>query len=119
VFLPRRLPMARLAQLFLDPAPLPAAAARELGLVDEVADDPRAAAVERATAIARKTSPAAIAETKRLLLTLALPRLDEQLAHAAAVNAAQRVHRECRRGVASLLAGKGFPSWLDGDPPPS
>jgi len=119
VFLPRRLPAARLARLFLDPAPLEAAAARELGLVDEVADDPRAVAVERATAIARKASPAAIAETKRLLLTLVLPRLDEQFALAAEVNAAQRVHPECRRGVASLVAGKGFPSWLDGDPQPS
>ncbi len=119
VFLARRLPVARLARLFLDPSPLDAGAARDLGLVDEIADDPRAFAVARATAVARKVSPAAVAETKRLLLALALPRLDEQLAHAAAVNAAQRVHPECRRGVASVLAGEGFPSWLDGDLPPS
>ena len=116
VFLPRRLPAARLARLFLDPAPLDAAAARAVGLVDEIADDPRAQAVERATAIARKASPSALAETKRLMLAVALPQLDQMLAHAAAINAAQRVHPECRHGVASVLAGDGFPTWLD-DPP--
>jgi methylglutaconyl-CoA hydratase len=112
VFLPRRLAAAQLARLFLDPAPIDAAAARALGLVDEIADDPRIHAIARATAIARKASPSAIAETKRLLLAVALPQLDQLLAHAAQVNAAQRVHPDCRRGVAAVLAGNGFPSWL-------
>jgi methylglutaconyl-CoA hydratase len=113
VFLLRRLPAARLARLFLDPQPLDAAAGLAAGLVDEIAAAPRQHALERAAAIARKASPAAIAETKRLLLALTLPQLDQQLAHAAGVNAAQRDHPECRRGVASLLAGGGFPTWLE------
>jgi len=116
VFLPRRLPVARLARLFLDPAPLDAAAAMAEGLVDELADDPRARAIERAAEIAGKTAPSAIAATKRLQLALALPTLDEQLTLAAHVNAQQRAHPDCRRGVASLLAGEGFPSWADADP---
>jgi methylglutaconyl-CoA hydratase len=41
VFLPRRVVGTRLAQLFFDPSPLGAAAAQAVGLVDEVADDPR------------------------------------------------------------------------------
>ena len=113
VFLPRRLPPARLATLLLDPAPLDAAGALAAGLVDEIAPLPRERAIERAAAIARKASPAAIAATKELLLALSLPDLDAQLAHAARVNAAQREHPECRRGIAAVLAGEGFPTWLD------
>ena len=113
VFLPRRLPPARLATLLLDPAPLDAAGALAAGLVDEIAPLPRERAIERAAAIARKASPAAIAATKGLLLALSLPDLDAQLAHAARVNAAQREHPECRRGIAAVLAGEGFPTWLD------
>jgi methylglutaconyl-CoA hydratase len=114
VFLPRRVAPARLARLFLDPEPLDAAGGLAVGLVDEIAADARAGAVARAEAIARKASPAAIAETKRLLLATTLPGLDAHLALAARVNAAQRVHPECRQGVASLLAGEGFPSWTGG-----
>jgi methylglutaconyl-CoA hydratase len=115
VFLPRRVPAARLATLFLDPAPLDASAALACGLVDEVVDDPLRRAVERARGLAAKGAPSALAETKRLLLTLQLPQLDQQLAHAAQVNAAQRTHPECQRGVASFLADHAFPSWLDDD----
>ena len=113
VFLPRRLPAARLARYFLDPEPLDAAGALAAGLVDEIAAQPRERALERALEIARKTAPSAIAETKRLLLANTLPDLDVRLAHAARVNAAQRAHPECRRGIASLLAGAGFPTWLE------
>jgi len=113
VFLPRRLPAARLAQLFIDPAPLDGAGALAAGLVDEIDEAPRARALERATAVARKAAPSAIAATKKLLLALSLPDLDAQLAHAARVNAEQRAHPECRRGIASVLAGNGFPSWLE------
>ncbi len=118
VFLPRRVPTARLARLFLDPEPMDAAAALAAGLVDEVAERPRERAIERAVEVAHKSSPSALAETKRLLLANALPLLDQQLAHAAQVNAAQRLHPECRRGMASVVEGKGFPSWLP-DPPES
>jgi len=111
VFLPRRASVARLADLFLDPRPLNGADGLAAGLVDEVAEDPLERALERAETIAAKGSPAALAATKRLLLDLHLPRLDEQLEHAARVNAEQRANPECRRGVAHFLANRGFPAW--------
>ncbi len=113
VFLPRRLPLARLAHLFLDPEPLDATAAHAVGLVDEIAADPLARAHERALAFAAKSASGAVAETKRLLLANSLPNLGDQLAHAAQVNAEQRIHPECRRGVAHFLANRTFPDWLE------
>jgi methylglutaconyl-CoA hydratase len=113
VFLTRRLPAARLGRLFLDPEPLDGAAAHAVGLVDEVDPAPRERAIQRAVAVARKAAPSAIAETKKLLLATTLPDLDAHLALAARVNATQRAHPECRRGIASVLAGAGFPTWTD------
>lgn len=112
VFLTRRLPSARLASLFLDPAPMDVAQAAAAGLVDEVAENPLERAVERAHELARKCAPSAIAETKRLLLAQSLPSLDQQLAHAAQVNAAQRSHPECQAGLAAFLERRTFPTWL-------
>lgn len=111
VFLVRRLPAGKLFQLFADPQPLTAEEALRLGLADETAEDPRARALERAAAVAAKAAPSAIAATKKLLLELALPHLDEQLARAAHLNAAQRSHPECRRGVAHFLGHRTFPDW--------
>jgi len=111
VFLVRRVPPARLFQLFADPTPLTAEEARQVGLVDEVAEDPLARAVARAEAVTAKAAPSAVAATKKLLLELTLPHLDEQLARAAHLNAAQRSHPECRRGVAHFLAEHSFPDW--------
>ncbi|MGD1147001.1 MAG: enoyl-CoA hydratase/isomerase family protein [Thermoanaerobaculaceae bacterium] len=113
VFLPRRIPPARLASLFLDPDSLGPEAAREVGLVDEIALDPRCAAESLATRVSRKVAPSAVAQTKRLLLDLALPDLDRRFAEAAHVNARQRPHPECRRGLSVLLATKAFPDWMD------
>ncbi|MEW6336883.1 MAG: enoyl-CoA hydratase/isomerase family protein [Acidobacteriota bacterium] len=115
VFLTRRVQASRLAQLFLDPTPLDGATALAVGLVDEVAVDPLARARERALRIAGSASPAAVASTKRLLLNNQFPSLDAALEDAARVNAEQRAHPECRRGVAHFLAAKAFPNWLDGD----
>lgn len=113
VFLTRRVAPARLAELFLDPRPLEGAQALDAGLVDELADDPLAHARRRAAVIAQTVSPSAVAQTKKLLLELALPHLDAQLARAARVNAAQRAHSECRDGVAHFLARREFPSWSE------
>jgi len=113
VFLTRRLPASTLFQLFTDPRPVSAADARPLGLVDEVAEDPLARGHEYAAAVASKTSPAALAATKELLLGLTFPHLDQQFAHAAQVNAAQRVHPECRSGVDHFLANRRFRDWLE------
>jgi len=112
VFLARRVASARLTRLFVDPEPLGPEAARDAGLVDEIASDPRAAAERRATEVCRKVAASAVAETKRLLLELTLPDLDTRLALAARVNARQRAHSECRRGLAAFLAAKTFPDWL-------
>ncbi len=110
-FLPRRIAPARLARLFLDPEPLGPEAALDVGLADEIADEPVASATRRATELARKVAPSAVAETKRLLLELSLPDLDARLAAAARCNARQRAHPECRRGLAAFLATKTFPEW--------
>lgn len=114
-FLPRRVSPATLARLYFDPEPLDAESARAVGLVDEIATQPLEAAEGRALAICRKVAPSAIAESKRLLLAAALPRLDQQLAEAVHANARQRVHPECRRGVAEFLETRAFPDWLAKD----
>ena len=111
VFLPRRVPVARLAALFLDPRPLTAGEGAAAGLVDEVVEDPLARAVQRAREVAAKAAPSAVEATKRLLLDLHVRNLDEALEHAARVNAAQRAHPECRRGVAAFLSQRAFPDW--------
>jgi methylglutaconyl-CoA hydratase len=112
-FLPRRLSPAALARLVLDPEPLDADAARAVGLVDRIAEDPLAAAQAWARDICRKAAASAIAESKRLMLAFTLPRLDQNLAEAAHANARQRTNPECRRGVAAFLATRAFPDWLD------
>jgi methylglutaconyl-CoA hydratase len=111
-FLPRRMSPVVLAKLVLDPQPMDPEAARAVGLVDRVAEDPVAAAVEWAREVCRKAAGSAIAESKRLLLAFTLPGLDQRLADAARANARQRAHPECRRGVAAFLQTKTFPDWL-------
>ncbi len=114
-FLPRRLSPATLARLVLDPHPLDALAALALGLVDRVADGPLEAAEAWAREVCHKAAPSAVAESKRLMLALNLPRLDQQLAEAAHANARQRAHHECRRGVTHFLEKRSFLDWLEGD----
>ncbi len=113
VFLPRRIRPAALGRLFLDPAPLDAVAAVAAGLADEQADDPRAAAAAWCLSVARKTAPSAVAATRRLLLDLDLPDLEARLETAARVNAEQRAHPECRRGVAEFFARRAFADWTE------
>ncbi len=112
VFLNRRVVTSRLAQLFLNPKPLSAAQAHDLGLVDEVVPDPLARAQELALEVAAKTAPSAVTACKRLLLELSHPQLDQQLARAAQVNAAQREQGDFRVGVEHFLTHKRFRDWL-------
>jgi methylglutaconyl-CoA hydratase len=114
-FLLRRVLPATLAQLYFDPERLDAERAMSVGLVDEIATEPLAAAEGHARAICRKVASSALAESKRLLLASALPSLDQQLAEAVHANARQRAHPECRRGVAEFLERKAFPDWLAKD----
>lgn len=114
-FLPLRVRGADLRELLLDPEFLPAARAREIGLVNRVVpgEELEAAGRELAGAILAKASSESIARTKRLLLdTLGMP-LDDALAHAAEVNAAARLTADCRRGVATFLAEKRTPDWRE------
>ena len=89
--------------------------ARALGLVDEVAGGEGAltCARELALAICRKASPSALAQTKSLLDEVVGMPWRDALALAAGVNAQQRSHPECRRGVGSFLEHKTTPDWLD------
>jgi len=112
VFLTRRVLPAKLNQLFLNPRPLGATEAVALGLVDELADPPLARARELALEVAAKTAPSAVSACKRLLLELTLPQLDQQLARAAQVNAAQRQQEDFQQGVGYFLAHKRFRDWL-------
>ncbi len=113
-FLTRRVPGHVTRRLLLDPERLDAEHACALGLVDEVVEEGQALthAVAWATAIAHKASPAALAATKALLNQSVGRGWRESLAIAAAANAEQRRHPECRRGVRTFLATKKTPDWL-------
>ncbi|MEP0775130.1 MAG: enoyl-CoA hydratase/isomerase family protein [Acidobacteriota bacterium] len=111
VFLPRRVAVSRLLELFLDPRPLSGEEARAVGLVDEVREDPVAASLARTASVAAAAAPGAVAATKRLALELTLPHLDQQLAYAAGVNAEQRGSPECVQGVRFFLAHQRPPDW--------
>ncbi|MCU0303936.1 MAG: enoyl-CoA hydratase/isomerase family protein [Thermoanaerobaculales bacterium] len=113
-FLGRRVPGHVARRLLLDPERVDGARAVELGLADELAADGAALghAVELAVAVARKTSPAAIAATKKLLAETAGMGWREALAHAAEINASHRHHPECIRGVRHFLEHKKTPDWL-------
>ncbi len=116
-FLTRRVTGQVARRLLLDPAMITAERAFDLGLVDDVVPDGHA--VERALAwaeaIARTASSSAVAATKRLLNETVGLGWREALARAAEVNARQRMHPECVRGVRTFLATKTTPDWLDGE----
>ncbi|NOZ79107.1 MAG: enoyl-CoA hydratase/isomerase family protein [Acidobacteria bacterium] len=112
-FLTRRVPGHVARRMLLDPERLDGERAVELGLADELVEDGRALerAREWAVSIARKASPSAIAETKRLLNGVTGLGWREALAHAAEVNARQRTAPDCRRGVRTFLETKRTPEW--------
>jgi methylglutaconyl-CoA hydratase len=114
-FLTRRVPGHVARRLLLDPERIDGRRAVELGLADELADEGKALdrACEIGLAMARKTSPAAIAATKKLLAETAGMDWREALGHAAAVNASHRLHPECVRGVMTFLEHKRTPDWLE------
>lgn len=114
-FLTRRVAGGVARRLLLDPERIGGGRAVELGLADELVAEGAALerAVELAGTIARKSSPAAIAATKRLLNETAGMDWREALAHAATVNAGHRLHPECVRGVRYFLDHKSTPDWLD------
>ncbi len=114
-FLTRRVAGHVARRLLLDPERLDAVHAHRLGLVDELVEEGEALtrAVAWAMSIAHKASPAALAATKALLNDTVAEGWRESLRRAAAANAEQRRHPECRRGVRTFLETKRTPDWLD------
>ena len=111
VFLTRSVGERRARELLLEARLLSAGEAREMGLVNEVADPgsvlPRA--LERAEALAAN-SPESLARTKELLIDIwGLP-LDDALDRAARANAAARTTGDMREGVRAFLE-KRPPEW--------
>jgi len=85
------------------------------GFVNEVVEaSDLAARVAAFGAEIAKTSPDAVAATKRLFLELRGLPLDEGLAHAAGANARARATDDCREGIAAFLE-KRKPTWLQGE----
>jgi isohexenylglutaconyl-CoA hydratase len=96
-------------RLMLTAARLPAEAAREVGLVDEVAED-LDAALDRVLRQVRRCAPEANALTKALIAdTLSGPR-DAVLDRAAEQFAGAMAGAEARAGVSAFL-GKAAPPW--------
>lgn len=113
-FLTRRVAGSVARRLLLDPGLVDGARAVELGLADELVDDGTAVAtaVERAGSIARRSSAAALAATKRLLnLSVGMGWRDALMA-ASRANVQQRRHPDCRHGVRTFLQTKSTPDWL-------
>jgi len=114
-FLTRRVAGHVARRLLLDPEMLDGERALSLGLADDLADDGAGEerARERALALCRKVSPAALEATKRLLNDTAAMGWREALSFAAEANARQRLHPECQRGVRAFLERKTTPDWLE------
>jgi len=114
-YLPLRVKGADLRELLLDPRPVDAARALEMGLVnrvvlrDELAVAGRALAVE----ILTRGSSESIARTKRILLELVGRTLADGLERAAEANAAARATADCQRGIATFLETKSAPRWRE------
>jgi methylglutaconyl-CoA hydratase len=114
-FLTRRVAGHHASRLLLTAERIDGKRAVEIGLADELADEGRALerALELAETVAHRCSPAAIAATKRLLNDIIGMSWREALAHAADVNAVQRLDSECIRGVQTFLEKKTTPDWLE------
>lgn len=119
-FLTRRLPGHMARRLLLDPRPVGGERAVAMGLADELAPEGQALHRTRLLAleICSKASPAALAATKALLNETVGMEWRQALGAAAAANARQRLHPECRRGVRSFLETKSTPDWLENDTEP-
>jgi methylglutaconyl-CoA hydratase len=88
--------------------------AHALGLVDEVVE--LAGLLERARAVAQEllaNSPAAMRQTKALVLAQSLPALERGIEEAIAANADARRHPDFREGVRAFLE-KRKPVWERG-----
>ena len=112
IFVARKLGEAALRDLFLRGHLVGAPEAARLGLVTRSvpAADRDAEVDAHAAAIARETSPSAIALTKSLLANLHGLPLDQALDRAARANAEARGTPDCKAGIAAFL-GQTDPPW--------
>ena len=119
-FLTRRVAGGVARRLLLDPEVMDGERAVELGLANELVDDGTAVevAMERALAIAHKTSATALAATKKLLNEAVGLGWRDALTAGSRANVQQRRQPDCRRGVRSFLATKSTPDWLADVVPP-
>lgn len=120
-FLTRRVAGGVARKMLLDPEVIDGQRAVMLGLADELVEDGTAVelAVERARAIARKSSPSGVAATKRLLNETVGLAWRDALAAGSRANVQQRRHPDCRRGVRTFLATKSTPDWLADEEEPT
>jgi methylglutaconyl-CoA hydratase len=117
-FLTRRVAGHVARRMLLDPEMIDGRQAVALGLADELAEKGEALQTARALArsVCAKSSPSALAATKRLLNETVGRGWREALDVAAAANVRQRLHPDCARGVRSFLETKTTPDWLS-EPP--
>ena len=112
-YLPLRLRGRDLREVLLDPQPLTAQRALDIGLVNRSL--PRAelssAGDQLIARILDQASSETIARTKRLLLDLVGKDLDEALAYAVEANARSRATEDCQHGIRTFLESKRTPRW--------
>ena len=112
-YLTLRLRGSHIRELLLNPQPLDAPRALEIGLINGIAEgESLEAAGERlAGEVLANASSESIARTKALLLDLFGRSLEERLRHAAEVNARSRGTEDCRHGISTFLKAKKAPRW--------
>jgi enoyl-CoA hydratase/carnithine racemase len=109
-FLLRRVTAGRLGHLALSSRTLPALEARELGIVDEVADDVRAALGRQLSRIGR-SAPEAIAESKRCIDRMDGRNLEQQMEAACTIQFERLQRADVREGVQQFADGFS-PRWF-------
>jgi methylglutaconyl-CoA hydratase len=112
-FLLRKVPPAFARRYFLTAERIPAAEARQMGLVSEVVPEPADldAVVEGWVRQLSANAPGAMADCKRLLNELTRPALDEVLPLTAQYNAERRASAEGQEGMKAFLE-KRSPDWI-------
>lgn len=108
-FLLRRLSPARVATMALSSRRILAHEARELGLVDEVAEEGAPTALHRQLQRILRSSPDALAQTKQYVNMLASPNFEQQVRAGAA---------QLRAWVARPGVADGVRAFAEGDVPP-
>ncbi|WP_419909486.1 enoyl-CoA hydratase/isomerase family protein [Hoeflea sp.] len=113
-FILERLGMREGRRLMLLAPMIGAAEAKAAGLVDTVVSGPEAMAaeIEAIQAQVRRSAPGAVADTKRLILTLPSMEREAQADAAAQTFADRMVSDEAREGIASFLE-KRKPEWAE------